>query len=264
MTNKFSMRISGAEHDANRRPCPRLLNLSFRGRAEHANRQAGSENSRRPCTSSAMLILILSGGGNIRKSLTNTFARPCRIISSLFDKYPHYIFNFSGANRYRMMKEYFPAEFAKVKQYVPPAAGFPPARPMEEGDVNAPSAEAIIRQILYGNNWFRKNLAKQARNTCCPTALVSGFASDHPGALGRPGFLHAKAGLGIFGERGGRESLRENAGRYAVQRRGLGRPRRRGRAGRIQSRQLTAAVFLPILARRCLPPHRTPPWRRSM
>jgi alpha-mannosidase len=25
---------------------------------------------------------------------------------SLFAKYPHYIFNFSGANRYRLMKEY--------------------------------------------------------------------------------------------------------------------------------------------------------------
>ena len=26
----------------------------------------------------------------------------------LFEKYPHYVFNFSGANRYRFMKEYFP------------------------------------------------------------------------------------------------------------------------------------------------------------
>ena len=33
----------------------------------------------------------------------------------LIDKYPDYVFNFSGANRYRMMKEYYPADFAKVK-----------------------------------------------------------------------------------------------------------------------------------------------------
>jgi alpha-mannosidase len=39
----------------------------------------------------------------------------------LFDKYPHYVFNFSGANRYRLMKEYYPAEFTKVQQDV--AAG---------------------------------------------------------------------------------------------------------------------------------------------
>jgi len=34
----------------------------------------------------------------------------------LFEKYPHYIFNFSGANRYRLIKEYYPADFATVKK----------------------------------------------------------------------------------------------------------------------------------------------------
>src|ERR1051325_3682131 len=38
----------------------------------------------------------------IRKTMEDNF--------KLFDKYPHYIFNFSGANRYRMMKEYWPAD----------------------------------------------------------------------------------------------------------------------------------------------------------
>ena len=36
----------------------------------------------------------------IRKTMEDNF--------TLIDKYPHYIFNFSGANRYRFMKEYFP------------------------------------------------------------------------------------------------------------------------------------------------------------
>ena len=46
----------------------------------------------------------------IRKTMEDNF--------KLFDKYPHYVFNFSGANRYRFMKEYFPADFARVKKYV--------------------------------------------------------------------------------------------------------------------------------------------------
>ncbi len=46
----------------------------------------------------------------LSKTLRNNFA--------LFEKYPHYIFNFSGANRYRMMMEYYPADFQKLKQYV--------------------------------------------------------------------------------------------------------------------------------------------------
>src|ERR1700682_2320012 len=44
----------------------------------------------------------------LSKTLRNNFA--------LADKYPHYIFNFSGANRYRLMKEYYPAYFARLKQ----------------------------------------------------------------------------------------------------------------------------------------------------
>src|SRR5262245_54338860 len=35
----------------------------------------------------------------------------------LFDKYPNYIFNFTGANRYRLMKEYYPSDFERLKLY---------------------------------------------------------------------------------------------------------------------------------------------------
>ncbi len=82
----------------------------------------------------------------LTKTMRNNFA--------LFEKYPHYIFNFTGANRYRLMKEYYPADFARLKQYVAAGRWYPAGSSMEEGDVNAPSAEAIIRQVLYGNNWF--------------------------------------------------------------------------------------------------------------
>ena len=60
---------------------------------------------------------------------------------ALFEKYPHYVFNFSGANRYRMMKEYWPADYARVKQYVAAGRWFPAGSSMEESDVNVPSAD---------------------------------------------------------------------------------------------------------------------------
>src|SRR6202050_5152367 len=31
------------------------------------------------------------------------------------DKYPHYIFNWTGSNRYRLMKEYYPADYDRMK-----------------------------------------------------------------------------------------------------------------------------------------------------
>ena len=58
------------------------------------------------------------------------------------------------------MKEYFPADFVSLKMYVAQGRWFPAGSSMEEGDVNAPSAEGIIRQVLYGNEWFRKEFVK--------------------------------------------------------------------------------------------------------
>jgi hypothetical protein len=104
---------------------------------------------------------------------------------SLFEKYPHYVFNFSGANRYRFMKEYFPADFAKVKRYVDSGRWYPAGSSMEEGDVNAPSAEAIIRQILYGNNWFRKELGKASAEYMLPDCF--GFPASLPSILAHYG-----------------------------------------------------------------------------
>ena len=34
----------------------------------------------------------------------------------LLDKYPHYIFTLSGANRYRLTKEYFPGDFCEAEE----------------------------------------------------------------------------------------------------------------------------------------------------
>jgi len=104
---------------------------------------------------------------------------------ALFQKYPHYVFNFSGANRYRFMKEYYPADFAKVQQYVADGHWFPAGSSVEEGDVNAPSAESIIRQILYGNDWFRKEFGKASAEYMLPDCF--GFPASLPTILAHSG-----------------------------------------------------------------------------
>lgn len=136
----------------------------------------------------------------IRKTMEDNF--------KLFDKYPHYVFNFSGANRYRFMKEYFPADFAKVKKYVDEGRWFPAGSSMEEGDVNAPSAEAIIRQILYGNEWFRREFGKASAEYMLPDCF--GFPASLPTILahaGVKGFSTQKLVWGSSAPGGGRQSL---------------------------------------------------------
>ena len=34
----------------------------------------------------------------------------------LFDKYPDYVFNFTGSRRYEFMEEYYPEDFARVQR----------------------------------------------------------------------------------------------------------------------------------------------------
>ena len=135
----------------------------------------------------------------IRKTMEDNF--------KLFDKYPHYIFNFSGANRYRFMKEYFPADFTKLKGYVDAGRWFPAGSSIEEGDVNAPSAETIIRQILYGNDWFRKEFGKASAEYMLPDCF--GFPSSLPTILahsGVKGFSTQKLVWGSSADAGGPES----------------------------------------------------------
>ena len=125
----------------------------------------------------------------------------------LFEKYPHYVFNFSGANRYRFMKEYFPEDYAQVKKYVREGRWFPAGSSMEEGDVNAPSAEAIIRQILYGNKWFQKELGKTSAEYMLPDCF--GFPASLPTILahsGVKGFSTQKLTWGSSAPGGGPES----------------------------------------------------------
>ncbi len=104
---------------------------------------------------------------------------------SLFEKYPHYIFNFSGANRYRLMKEYYPADYARLTQYVKAGRWFPAGSSMEESDVNSPSAESILRQILYGNRLFRRDFGKASAEYMLPDCF--GFPASLPSLLAHAG-----------------------------------------------------------------------------
>jgi alpha-mannosidase len=113
----------------------------------------------------------------LTKTMRNNFA--------LFEKYPHYIFNFTGANRYRLMKEYYPSDFERLKGYVATGRWFPAGSSMEEGDVNSPNAESIIRQILYGNNWFRKEFGMASEEYMLPDCF--GFPASLPSILAHAG-----------------------------------------------------------------------------
>jgi alpha-mannosidase len=117
----------------------------------------------------------------IREYLPKTI----RVNFDLLEKYPHYVFNFSGANRYRMIKEYYPDDYARIRKYVAAGRWFPSGSSMEENDVNSPSAESIIRQILYGKEYFRREFGKTSAEFMLPDCF--GFPASLPSVLAHVG-----------------------------------------------------------------------------
>lgn len=101
------------------------------------------------------------------------------------DKYPHYVFNWTGSNRYRLMKEYFPADYERVKHYVAQGNWYPAGSSVEESDVNLPSAESIFRQVLYGNDYYRKDFGKASAEYMLPDCF--GFPASLPTILAHAG-----------------------------------------------------------------------------
>ncbi|MDE3057109.1 MAG: chitobiase/beta-hexosaminidase C-terminal domain-containing protein [Bacteroidota bacterium] len=115
----------------------------------------------------------------------------------LFQKYQDYIFNFTGANRYMFMKEYYPAQYDSVKMYIKLGRWYPAGSSMEENDVLSPSAESDIRQVLYGNEFFRKEFGVASEEFMLPDCF--GFPASLPSVLahcGLKGFSTQKLSWG--------------------------------------------------------------------
>jgi alpha-mannosidase len=117
----------------------------------------------------------------IKEFIPNTLNRNF----ALFDKYPGYIFNFSGSRRYEMMKEYYPADYEKLKTYVAQGKWFPCGSSVDENDANVPSAESLVRHVLYGNSFFRKEFGKASDEYMLPDCF--GFPAALPSVLAHCG-----------------------------------------------------------------------------
>ena len=104
---------------------------------------------------------------------------------SLFEKYPGYIFNFEGAFRYNIIKELYPAKYEKLKYYVQKGNWSVNGAMWEAIDANLPSSESIIRQILYGNQFFEKEFGQRSIDVYLPDS--PGYNAAFPSLLAHCG-----------------------------------------------------------------------------
>ncbi len=105
----------------------------------------------------------------------------------LFEKYPDYVFNFTGSRRYKMMKEYYPESYKKVKDYIDQGRWFISGSSVDEGEVNVSSSESVLRQVLYGNLYFRHEFNKQSIDYMLPDCF--GFVATMPQVWNHAGLL---------------------------------------------------------------------------
>jgi len=105
----------------------------------------------------------------------------------LFDKYPDYVFNFTGSRRYNMMKECYPVMYEKVKDYIRQGRWHVSGSSVDEGEVNVSSSESLIRQVLYGNDFFQKEFGVVSQDYMLPDCF--GFIANTPSIWHHCGLL---------------------------------------------------------------------------
>ncbi len=106
----------------------------------------------------------------------------------LIEKYPDYKFNFEGAFRYEIIEHFYPRAFEMVDKYIKEDRWCISGTAYENGDVNIPSPEALIRNILLGDKYFKQKFGKSSKDIFLPDCFGFGWAlpsvANHCGLLG--------------------------------------------------------------------------------
>ncbi len=95
---------------------------------------------------------------------------------ALFEKYPDYTFSFEGAFRYMLAKEYYPEDYARLSDYIAQGRWCVCGSSIVAGDVNVPAPESLIRQVLYGNDFFEREFGRRSCDIYLPDCFGFGYA----------------------------------------------------------------------------------------
>ena len=95
----------------------------------------------------------------IRESVRKT-ARTMSNVLALMDQYPDFTFAFSQPQLFEFMKEHYPEIYERMKVRIAEGRLELVGNAWVEMDVNIPSGETLIRQLLYGRAFFMKEFGQ--------------------------------------------------------------------------------------------------------
>ncbi len=120
---------------------------------------------------------------SIRKS-AQTLANVC----DLMDRYPEFTFAFSQPQLFAFVKVHYPQLFERVREKVKSGQFELVGNTWVEMDTNVPSGESLIRQILYGRQFFLKEFGRASDVFWMPD--VFGYTWALPQIIKRSGMKY--------------------------------------------------------------------------
>lgn len=116
-----------------------------------------------------------------RHKAVRTFATMLK----LMEEYPEFKFMSSQAQLYQFVKEDQPELFERIRQAVQDGRWEAEGGMWVEADCNLSGGEALVRQFLYGNEFFERELGKRSRILWLPD--VFGYSAALPQILKKSG-----------------------------------------------------------------------------
>ena len=116
-----------------------------------------------------------------RRQTREKIQRSASTAIALMEDYPEYVFTLSQPELYRYLKEEAPDKFAEMKKKISEGRWEAEGALYLECDCNVTSGESLVRQLMYGKNFFREELDSDSRICLLPD--VFGYSASMPQIL---------------------------------------------------------------------------------
>ncbi len=101
------------------------------------------------------------------------------------ERYPDYVFGASAAQHYAFVKEYYPELYEKIREKIKEGRWEIQGGMWVEADCNIISGESMVRQFLYGKNFFMDEFGFDVKNLWIPD--VFGYSASMPQIIKKSG-----------------------------------------------------------------------------
>jgi len=115
-------------------------------------------------------------------------ARTFSTVLHMMERYPDYVFGASQPQVYAWMKEHYPPLYDRIKAKIKEGRWEPQGAMWVEPDTNVPSGESLVRQILYGRQFFADEFGIESDYVWEPD--VFGYTAALPQILAKSGIRY--------------------------------------------------------------------------